>query len=140
MSENLPEQGPKVRHQSRVAPSPAAPFVEAGLITLAPPITFRLPKAGESDPYFGAKRTFWNEHVLPNQGNGSKPSIKSVVVRKKGATRGIRFILYESALAFFQLLEAEQNPHDARKESQSPGLGDDATGAFPRDDSPSIPE
>lgn len=78
------------------------------------PYSFRVPKPGEVDPYFGAARTFWNERILPTPENGFRPPIRSISDRKKGAIRGVRFIIYESALAYFQKLEAEQNAAEIR--------------------------
>jgi hypothetical protein len=72
------------------------------------PITFRLPQAGELDHYFGGTRTFWNERVLPNEENNFKPPVKSVVVKQPGAKRGMRFIVFESAKAYFDALIAKQ--------------------------------
>lgn len=78
--------------------------------TFQPPILFRLPKPGSHDPFFGGGRSFWNERILPTQANSFNPPIKSIVDRKKGAVRGVRFIVFESALAFFARLAAQQNP------------------------------
>lgn len=72
------------------------------------PFSFRLPKAGAVDPFFGGARTFWNQNVLPSPTNGFKPPVKSIVRRQPGAKRGIRFILYESARAYFEGLAWEQ--------------------------------
>jgi len=76
--------------------------------TLAPiaPITFRLPKVGQLDPYFGGTRTFWNERVLPTERNNFNPPVKSRVIKQPGAKTGIRFIDFASALAWF---EAQEN-------------------------------
>lgn len=72
--------------------------------------SFRLPKHGQLDPYFGGSRSFWNSLILPSQANGFKPPVKSFVDLKPGASRGVRFILWESALARFRRLASEQNP------------------------------
>lgn len=72
------------------------------------PVTFRLPPAGSVDPYFGGARTFWNERVLPTPENNFKPPVKSVVVKQRGAKRGIRFIVFTSAKAYFDALAAKQ--------------------------------
>lgn len=74
------------------------------------PVTFRLPKPGTSDPYFGASRSFWNERVLPSEANKFKPPVRSVVVRQAGAKRGIRFILFDSARTYFDSLARAQVP------------------------------
>jgi hypothetical protein len=72
------------------------------------PYSFRLPKPNSVDPYFGGSRTFWNQQVLPCPTNGNKPTVKSVTKKQPGAKRGVRFILYQSAVEFFQRLEREQ--------------------------------
>lgn len=74
-----------------------------------PPRFFRLPKPGTTDPHFGGSRSYWNEKILPMECNGFKPPVRSVVERKRGAKRGIRFISFVSAVGYFQRLELEQN-------------------------------
>lgn len=83
---------------NRVASSPAV----AALV-----YSFRLPKPGTVDPFFGGARTFWNSLVLVGP-NGERPPVKSVVRKVPGAKRGCRFILFSSAKTFFETLEAEQ--------------------------------
>jgi hypothetical protein len=74
------------------------------------PVTFRLPKAGTVDPYFGASRTFWNERILRTDENGLKPPVKSIVVKQRGAAkRGIRFIVFASAKNYFDALVQSQD-------------------------------
>ncbi|MFZ4778405.1 MAG: hypothetical protein ACOYM3_23800 [Terrimicrobiaceae bacterium] len=69
----------------------------------------RLPRSGSRDPIFGLSRSTWNNLILPTVQNRHQPPIKSVSLRKNGAIRGTRLIVIESALAFFNRLEAEQN-------------------------------
>ena len=76
--------------------------------TLTPPITFRLPRVGTTDPFFGCARTFWNARVLPNAGNNFKPPIRSVVVAQPGAKRGVRLIVFASARSYVEELAASQ--------------------------------
>lgn len=71
------------------------------------PVCFRLPRVGERDPYFGGSRQFWNTKVLPSL-NGGNPPVQSIVVKRPGATRGIRFIVYESAALYFATTLATQ--------------------------------
>jgi hypothetical protein len=71
------------------------------------PFTFRLPKTGSVDPFFGGSRTFWNEKILPSKNNGS-PQVDSIIIAVPGAKRGIRFILFESAKRFFERIAKEQ--------------------------------
>jgi hypothetical protein len=64
---------------------------------------------GTQDPYFGAARTFWNARILPNADNNFKPPVRSIVVKEPGSKRGCRFILFESAKAYFDALANNQN-------------------------------
>jgi len=70
------------------------------------PYCFRVPKPRELDPYFGGARTFWFQRILPSAANNFRPDVRSVVVRQKGKLRGIRFIIFESAVDYFRKLEA----------------------------------
>ena|SRR5579859_1302357 len=77
------------------------------LVSIAP-VAFRLPKIGQQDPYFGGTRTFWNELILASQRNGFNPPVRSFVKRKHPrAKTGIRFIDFQSALAWFETLKQE---------------------------------
>jgi hypothetical protein len=77
---------------------------------LAPyPITIRLPKNGETDPWFGWTRTSWNQKILECAANKGKPPIKSIVEKKRpGAKRGVRLILFDSARRYVERLAREQ--------------------------------
>ena len=86
-------------------------------LALGMPYSFRLPKPKTTDPIFGGSRTFWNQLILPTPGNGYRPPVKSVSTKKPGAVRGIRFILTESALAWFKKLEAVQNSQKTSSET-----------------------
>lgn len=79
--------------------------------TTAPVVTFRIPRPKEVDPFFGGTRTFWLQLVLRTKGNGFKPEVESVVIKKPGASRGMRFVVFESAAAYFQKLRATQQDH-----------------------------
>lgn len=96
----------QIGHQR--APSKDAATSASQPYTITPPISFRLPKAATKDPFFGATRTFWNQRVLATEANGFNPPIKSIVERQPGRTRGIRFVLYDSARTYFEKLAAEQ--------------------------------
>jgi len=72
--------------------------------------SFRLPKQGQTDPYFGGSRSFWNQKIHPSTTNGFNPPIKSFVDQREGASRGTRFILWGSALDYFTRLASQQNP------------------------------
>lgn len=78
-------------------------------LTTAKPVYFRLPKPGTVDPHFGGNRSFWNELILATPRNNHTPLVKSVSMRKQGQIKGCRFILFESALNYFNHLAEEQN-------------------------------
>lgn len=69
---------------------------------------FRLPRQGEVDQWWAGNRSFWNERVLPTVRNGFKPEVKSIVVKQSGRKRGVRFVIFESAKAYFDKLRNEQ--------------------------------
>jgi hypothetical protein len=73
------------------------------------PVTIRLPKNGETDPWFGWTRTSWNQKILECAANEGKPPIKSIVEKKRpGAKRGVRLILFDSARRYVERLAREQ--------------------------------
>ena len=59
----------------------------------------RLPKVGGRCPVTGLSRATLNELIL-----GPNPPVKSVVLRKRGKTRGIRLIETESLIAYLRNL------------------------------------
>lgn len=66
------------------------------------PDTFRLPKPGVSDPYFGCSRSYYYE--------GEKRGYwKLIRIRDEGKERGITLIPYEDVLRFVrQQMEAQK--------------------------------
>ena len=64
------------------------------------PEFIRLPKPGTTCPWTGLARSAMNELVLPTKANSGKPPVKSKVLRKKGATTGIRLIVFESLMEY----------------------------------------
>jgi len=64
------------------------------------PEFIRLPRSGTRDAITGLSRSTLNGLILPSDGNGFKPPVKSVCLRKRGAARGTRLIVLESLLAF----------------------------------------
>jgi hypothetical protein len=70
----------------------------------------RLPKAGQQCPYTGLTRSVLNDLILPTREN-PKPAVRSVVMKKRGAIRGIRLIDYDSLLAHI-------NSFDGKEESR----------------------
>jgi hypothetical protein len=67
----------------------------------------RLPKPGTLDPIYAHSRSSWNALILPCPANDFKPAILSISHRKRGAIRGIRLIVADSAKAYFDALIAE---------------------------------
>jgi hypothetical protein len=60
----------------------------------------RLPKPPAR--LFGLTRSTLNELILPCEANGNRPPVKSVVIKKRHAIRGIRLIKRESLLAYLE--------------------------------------
>jgi len=60
----------------------------------------RLPKPGKRCPLTGLSRTTLNELVVPCPANNHLPPVKSAVIKKRGAMRGIRLISYDSLTAY----------------------------------------
>lgn len=74
-------------------------------VILREPEFIRLPKAGTLCPYSGLTRSKLNELVLPCAANNFKPPVKSVCLRKKGATKGVRLIVYKSLMEYLHAQE-----------------------------------
>jgi hypothetical protein len=68
--------------------------------TISRPETFRLPKPGQRDPYFGLPRTTYYE--LEKAG-----TICLIRLRKRGYTRGTTLIPFDQVLAHLRGLSAE---------------------------------
>lgn len=64
------------------------------------PEWLRLPAPGKRCPYSGLSRSTLNELTIPGPANENRPPVKSVVLRKRGALRGIRLISYDSLMQF----------------------------------------
>ena len=63
------------------------------------PEWLRLPAPGARCRFTGLSRSTLNELTIPGPANDFQPPVKSVVLRKRGATRGIRLISYDSLMA-----------------------------------------
>ena len=66
------------------------------------PEWIRLPKPGTLCSWTGLSRAKLNELILSNQANNFKPPVKSICLRKRGATRGTRLILLESLMDYLR--------------------------------------
>ena len=64
------------------------------------PETFRLPRPGQRDPFFGLPRTTYYE--LENAG-----TIRLIRLRKRGNIRGITLIPFDQVRAYLRGLTAE---------------------------------
>lgn len=78
-------------------------------LTTDKPLYLRLPKAGRRCPYTGLSRSTINELILPTAENNFKPPVRSLVLRKKGASRGCRLVSFESLTVFLDRLADEAN-------------------------------
>ena len=68
----------------------------------------RLPPPGTKDPDYGLHRGTLNELILPSEANGYKPPVRSLVIKKRGAVRGIRLIHRPSLDAYLSKLADQQ--------------------------------
>ena len=74
---------------------------------IAQPKYLRLPKPGARDAITGLSRSTLAELTVSCPANDWKPPVKSLVLRKHGAQRGIRLISYESLLDYLRSLESQ---------------------------------
>jgi hypothetical protein len=64
------------------------------------PEFIRLPSPKARCPYTGLSRSTVAELCVPCVANGFNPPVKSAVIRKRGAIRGIRLIDYNSLMSY----------------------------------------
>lgn len=76
-------------------PRPSSPATPA-----SGPEWLRLPAPGKRCPHSGLSRSTLNELSIPGPANEHRPPVKSVVLRKRGALRGIRLISYDSLMQY----------------------------------------
>jgi len=62
----------------------------------------RLPKAGSLCWLSGLSRSKLNQLILPCAENGSRPPVRSVVLRQPGRIKGVRLIHVASLLAYIE--------------------------------------
>ncbi len=67
----------------------------------------RLPRAGNREPITGLSRSTLCELTLPCAANGRRPPVKSAVLKKCDASRGIRLIHLKSLLSHLDALAAK---------------------------------
>lgn len=68
----------------------AAPTIACSVA--ASPEYSRLPSRGTRDPLFGLTRSYLNLLILPSKENDFRPPVQSSVIRRTGATTGVRMI------------------------------------------------
>ncbi|MBI2512195.1 MAG: hypothetical protein HYV96_09450 [Opitutae bacterium] len=81
-------------------PSPSAAMAGESL----KPEWLRLPAPGSRCRFTGLSRSTLNELTIPGPANAGTPPVKSVVLRKRGALRGIRLISYDSLMGYLNEL------------------------------------
>ena len=81
-----------MRKSTFPSPTPPEPAVK--------PEWVRLPAPGKRCPYTGLSRSTLNELTIAGPVNDDRPPVKSVVLRKRGALRGIRLINYDSLMQY----------------------------------------
>lgn len=73
------------------------------------PEFIRLPKPGSRCAYTALSRSSLNELVLPCEANGFRPPVRSVVLKKRHAVRGIRLISFSSLIDYLNSLCAPES-------------------------------
>ena len=68
------------------------------------PEWIRLPKPGERCTYTGLSRSTLNELTIPSDTNDFLPPVRSAVIKKRGAMRGIRLISFDSLMEYINAL------------------------------------
>ena len=68
------------------------------------PEWLRLPAPGSRCRFTGLSRSTLNELTIPGPANAGTPPVKSVVLRTRGALRGIRLISYDSLMGYLNEL------------------------------------
>jgi hypothetical protein len=91
----------------------------------------RLPPAGEHDPIFALKRSFLNSLILPGPENNWRPPVKSIVLRRKRARKGVRLIEIVSLRAYIQEQVQIEAARQAREHPQIPVARAEANPAGP---------
>lgn len=90
--------------QTTTAPVAATP---ATVASQRDPEFIRLPKTGTLCPLSGLTRSKMNELVLPCPQNDHKPPVRSVVLRQRGAVKGVRLIVFKSLMDFLHAQATE---------------------------------
>ena len=76
-------------------------------VQLVRPEFIRLPLPNKRCPFTGLSRTTICEICTPSPANNFTPPVKSSVLKKRGARRGIRIVNYDSLIAYLENLPNE---------------------------------
>lgn len=68
------------------------------------PEWLRLPLPGKRCPVTGLSRSTLCELIIPGPANDHRPPVKSALIRKRGASRGIRLVSFDSLQAYLNKL------------------------------------
>ena len=103
---------------SKISMAANAPATDCKTVVVAAtpncrPEFIRLPKLGLC-PITGLSRSKIYTLILPNEGNGFKPPVKSLSLRKPGQTKGTRLIVLQSLLDYLRR-EVEAFQHTIEK-------------------------
>ena len=92
-----------------------------GGLTPITPYYLRLPQAGFHCPWTGLSRSKLNQLILPCAENSHAPPVKSLCLKKRGALRGTRLIVFESLMDHLeQQAEIGTNPNPIRNNRTNP--------------------
>ena len=94
------------RTMSKISMAANAPATDCKTVVVAAtpncrPEFIRLPKLGLC-PITGLSRSKLYDLISPNEGNGFKPPVKSVSLRKRGQAKGTRLIVLQSLLDYLR--------------------------------------
>ena len=81
-----------------------AAAITATATNIEHPEWLRLPQPGQRCRFTGLSRSTLNELCIDSPVNGYKAPVKSIVLKKRGAMRGIRLISYDSLMAYLESL------------------------------------
>ena len=86
--------------QRQDRPAWTTALVNAGVVSHPKPEFIRLPKSPALCPYSGLSRSQLNEVVLPGAANDFRPPVKSISLRKRGQTKAVRLVVYDSLMSY----------------------------------------
>ena len=77
------------------------------------PEFIRLPKSPALCPFSGLARSKMNELVLPCAANDFRPPVKSISLRKRGQTKAVRLVVYDSLMAYLHSFLQQEGNHES---------------------------